>query len=110
MSEYLFSYGTLQLERVQIENYGRLLEGQEDELLDYDLKSIEITDAEVLAKSKQQFHPIAVKQIGAKIKGQVFKLTTSELVQSDAYEVDAYKRCKVKLKSGINAWVYVQAD
>ena len=34
---YLFSYGTLQLDRVQIETYGRLLEGVKDSLLNYKL-------------------------------------------------------------------------
>jgi len=29
----LFSYGTLQLEKVQLENYGRLLKGERDKLI-----------------------------------------------------------------------------
>ena len=54
----LFSYGTLQLEHVQLETFGRLLKGEKDMLEGYKLTMIEITDAEVLRKSNQQFHPI----------------------------------------------------
>ncbi|WP_195715212.1 hypothetical protein [Ancylomarina sp. 16SWW S1-10-2] len=39
----LFSYGTLQLEKVQIENYGHLLKGEKDSLLNYKLDKLEIT-------------------------------------------------------------------
>ena len=54
----LFSYGTLQLEQVQLETFGRLLKGEKDILEDYKLTMIEITDPEVLRKSNQRFHPI----------------------------------------------------
>ena len=47
----LFSYGTLQLEQVQLETFGRLLKGEKDILEDYKLTVIEITDPEVLRKS-----------------------------------------------------------
>ena len=58
---YLFSYGTLQLDRVQIETYGRLLEGVKDSLLNYKLDKLKITDDEVIKKSGKEFHPIAMK-------------------------------------------------
>lgn len=32
MNEYLFSYGTLQLEKVQIESFGKILKGPKDTL------------------------------------------------------------------------------
>ena len=54
----LFSSGTLQLEHVQLETFGRLLKGEKGMLEGYKLTMIEITDAEVLRKSNQQFHPI----------------------------------------------------
>ena len=49
---YLFSYGTLQLERVQIETYGRKLIGKPDRLKQYKLDQLQITDPDVLAKHR----------------------------------------------------------
>lgn len=54
----LFSYGTLQKEQVQIETFGRILQGDQDVLTGYRLEMLEITDPEVLRKSSQKFHPI----------------------------------------------------
>ena len=56
----LFSYGTLQKKEVQMETFGRILIGQKDILVGYNIEMIEITDKEVLKKSGQKFHPIIV--------------------------------------------------
>ncbi|MGE8555729.1 MAG: hypothetical protein ACN6OB_17560 [Chryseobacterium jejuense] len=55
---YLFSYGTLQKEQVQLETFGRILQGEKDSLLGYELNMLEITDPEVLRKSGQKYHPV----------------------------------------------------
>lgn len=47
----LFSYGTLQLEQVQLETFGRLLKGEKDVLSGYKITMLEITDPEVLEKA-----------------------------------------------------------
>jgi hypothetical protein len=44
MKEYLFSYGTLQKEKVQSDLFGRLLTGTKDILRGYKTSSIKITD------------------------------------------------------------------
>ena len=44
-----------------------------------------------------------------RVPGTVFEVTEDELKQSDAYEVDAYKRVETVLASGKSAWVYVEA-
>jgi len=108
---YLFSYGTLQLEKVQIETYGRILKGFEDSLPGYKLFDIEIKDAEVLKKSSQKFHPIAVKSHCHidKVNGKIFQITEEELKATDEYEVDDYKRIMGVFESGQKAWVYVAA-
>lgn len=111
MAEYLFSYGTLQKERVQLETFGRLLKGEQDVLAGYKLSSIEITDPEVLASSEQQYHLIAIPT-GADtdtIQGVIFEISMEELLSADAYEAEDYKRVKEKFKSGNEAWVYVTA-
>jgi gamma-glutamylcyclotransferase (GGCT)/AIG2-like uncharacterized protein YtfP len=43
------------------------------------------------------------------IKGMVFEITPEELEQADAYEVDAYKRERISLLSGDEAWAYVSS-
>jgi hypothetical protein len=37
----------------------------------------------------------------------VFTISKEELLLADNYETDDYKRIKVKLQSGKEAWVYV---
>ncbi len=106
---YLFSYGTLQLERVQIENYGRLLKGRKDRLFGYKLDKLKITDTEVLKKSGIEFHPIAVKTDSPNdvIEGTIFEITEEELIETDKYEVNDYQRVLEKFASGENAWIYI---
>lgn len=109
MNVYLFSYGTLQLEKVQLETFGRLLKGTKDCLGGYKLESIEITDEKTLALSQQTIHHIAIPSGNAedKINGVVFEITDEELQKADEYEVDDYKRVLVTLDSGKNSWVYI---
>lgn len=111
MTNYLFSYGTLQLSKVQLESFGRLLTGSPDILPGYKLSSLEITDELVLAKSEQKYHPIAIPSNNEKdaIEGTVFKVSQEEILMADKYEVDDYKRVSVVLESGKEAWVYIAA-
>lgn len=107
----LFSYGTLQLESVQISSFGRKLSGRPDAMPGFRKEMVEITDPEVLAKSGEQFHPIVVPSAepGDAISGTVFLITEAELAAADAYEVSDYKRIETVLASGETAWVYVKA-
>lgn len=108
-SHFLFSYGTLQLEKVQMENYGRLLKGEKDRLLNYKLDKLEITDEEVLRKSEEAFRPIALKTGNPtdSIEGTIFEITQAELDETDKYEVSDYQRVLETFSSGKQAWVYV---
>ena len=106
--QLLFSYGTLQDVAVQIQTFGRKLEGRADILLDYRLAQVEIMDKSVVELSGKTHHPIAIACLGEKIKGIVFEITQAELDQSDKYEVDAYQRVVGCFSSGKKAWVYVQ--
>jgi gamma-glutamylcyclotransferase (GGCT)/AIG2-like uncharacterized protein YtfP len=105
----LFSYGTLRQAQVQMASFGRLLEGREDVLPGYRLAQLEITDPEVLAKSEARHHPIAELSAGDEVAGTVFEITEAELAAADAYEVSDYARVAVRLKSGLDAFVYVRA-
>ena len=57
----LFSYGTLQFPQVQESLFGRLLEGQREELPGYRVENLKITEQEVIQKSGTNLHPILVK-------------------------------------------------
>ncbi len=105
----LFSYGTLQLEKVQLENYGRILKAERDKLTGYKIEDLQITDSKVLAKSQLKNHPIAVKSENENdfIGGVIFEVTETELAETDKYEVIQYHRILETFESGKKAWVYV---
>lgn len=106
---HLFSYGTLQKEQVQLETFGRLLEGEKDILTGYILKTVEITDPEVLRKSGEKYHPILIFSGNGtdEVEGMLFEVTVEEILQADEYEVDDYKRIETVFKSGKTGFIYV---
>lgn len=107
----LFSYGTLQLPAVQRATFGRLLEGENDELVGFSQTLIEITDPAVLRSSGTQFHPVVRRSDNPsdRIPGKVFDISEDELLKADTYEVSDYKRERVDLLSGRSAWLYVKS-
>ncbi|MNK06642.1 AIG2-like family protein [compost metagenome] len=109
MNEYLFSYGTLQKDKVQLETFGRLLKGSKDTLIGYKLSTIVIVDQDVLAKSEQEIHLLAIPSEIATdhIDGVIFEITHEELLAADGYETDAYQRVKLQFESGREAWIYI---
>ncbi|MFJ4096780.1 gamma-glutamylcyclotransferase family protein [Kitasatospora sp. NPDC089913] len=110
-TQRLFSYGTLQLEQVQLSSFGRLLEGRADALPGFRLTTIEITDPAVIAASGTDRHPLVLPstEAGDAVGGTVFAITDEELAAADEYEVDDYARHEVLLASGTTAWVYLSA-
>jgi gamma-glutamylcyclotransferase (GGCT)/AIG2-like uncharacterized protein YtfP len=108
----LFSYGTLQLEAVQRESFGRLLDGEADAMPGYRTEMLEITDPAVVALSGERFHPVVVASPDPadSVAGTVFRISADELAAADAYEVSDYARIEVTLASGRPAWVYVRAQ
>jgi len=112
MKEYLFSYGTLQKEKVQVELFGRLLQGSPDTLKGHRVTTIEIKDEAFLSKDEDKFQKIAIisNNKNDSIKGTVFEITEEELLLADRYEPDGYKRVTVVLASGKATWIYVAVD
>jgi gamma-glutamylcyclotransferase (GGCT)/AIG2-like uncharacterized protein YtfP len=111
-TERLFSYGTLQLEAVQIATFGRLLTGTSDALQRFELASLTIEDQKVIAISGKSHHTMArfTGRTSDVIAGTVFTITAHELQRADEYEVPAVTRVAVILQSGVRAWVYVDAS
>jgi gamma-glutamylcyclotransferase (GGCT)/AIG2-like uncharacterized protein YtfP len=93
----LFSYGTLQDKKDSIPGYRQTL--------------LEIADPQVIATSGKTHHPIVAPSPDPtdEVSGSVFEITPQELAAADQYEVSDYERVSVKLKSGVEAWVYVRA-
>ena len=109
-TELLFSYGTLQLESVQLATFGRKLTGSRDALPGFSLSLLRIEDPDVIVKSGKTDHPIIgfTGRNSDVVHGTVFQITSEELANADKYEVAAYKRVSVALASGRRAWVYAE--
>jgi hypothetical protein len=112
MDEYLFSYGTLQDEAVQLATFGRRLSGEPEILEGFRIDHLMIEDEAVIAASGLRYHLIISRNGNPSdvVTGTGFSITYAELLQSDAYEADDYKRVRVELKSGRQAWAYVRKD
>jgi len=107
MHEYLFSYGTLQKERIQVTLFGRILVGSADVLRGYKVATIEITDEAFLAMGEGNYQKTLVASSDNDIvSGTVLEITAEELLIADGYEPANYKRIIVMLESGKKAWVY----
>lgn len=109
--ERLFSYGTLQLEAVQMATFGRRLTGPPDALPGFELVSLQIEDPAVVAISGKAQHTMAkfTGRVSDVVSGTVFAVTRQEVLNADGYEVPAVKRVAVVLQSGTRAWAYVDA-
>ncbi|MEV6239259.1 gamma-glutamylcyclotransferase [Lentzea sp. NPDC051838] len=105
----LFSYGTLQTPSVQVEHFGRELQGTKDLLPGYRQDWVTITDPAVIEVSGTDRHPIVRHTCDPAdtTEGTVLEVTTVELAAADIYEVDDYRRALVRLGSGVEAWVYL---
>ncbi len=104
----LFSYGTLQQEAVQLSTFGRLLQGQPDELIGFERSVFTVQDPAFVAVSSQADHAI-VQFTGRRdscVSGMVFEVSEPELVRADNYEPAGYTRVSATLASGRQAWVY----
>ena len=108
MKEYLFSYGTLQKDKIQLALFGRISRGWADRLASYKVVCIEFRGKAFLAKDEECLQQTLVisKDNSDEIEGTVFEITTEEMLQADKYEPDNYKRTKVVLQSGKDAWIY----
>jgi gamma-glutamylcyclotransferase (GGCT)/AIG2-like uncharacterized protein YtfP len=98
--ENLFAYGTLMLSNIQQELFGRELEGESDILNNYIKNEITI-DNEV--------YSCVDESAGNNTHGVLYQVTPEELGQADKYEGIEYKRIKIVLARGLEAWVYVRA-
>ena len=110
--ENLFSYGTLQLPRVQLELFGRILKLDADTLIGFKKEKIKIKAKSTVNGITEEEHVIISYSGNAVdiIEGAVLSITLFELERADEYETDDYKRISATLQSGRSSWVYVKND
>ena len=84
---------------------------EHDALQGYATKPFEIKDAAVVATSGKPHHLMArpTGHAADEVAGVAFRITPDELAAADTYEVSDYTRIAVRLKSGLEAFVYVGA-
>lgn len=112
LEERLFSYGTLQLESVQIATFGTRLTGTADALECYVLDPLEVDDELVIAISGKSEHTVA-RFTGRRtdvIEGTVYTVSPADIDHADGYETPLRQRAAVTLRSGVRAWAYVDPE
>jgi hypothetical protein len=87
----IFSYGTLQQDDVQMSAFGRLLDGQPDELVGFERSLVEIEDPKERAALNRTHYDNAVfnGEAASRVSGTVFEVTDPELAKADEYEKPA---------------------
>ncbi len=99
-TEYLFTYGTLQDQAVQTAVFSRTLKGSNDLLSGHKIATEQVAG----------LYPTVITSNKAtdSVKGQVYAVSSADLLSADDYEGAAYKRKEIILDSGIQAWVYFE--
>lgn len=112
MGDAIFSFGTLQLEAVQRELFGRAVETTPASLGGFRIGELRIQDHEVIRLSGTDIHPalIATGNLGDVVHGAILDVTSADLAAADHYERVSYRRIPVVLQSGRDAWAYVPRD
>ncbi len=106
----LFSYGTLRDPAVQRALFGREVPCAADSLPGFRIEQVTITDAEVIATSGSNSHPILRPGTADDVvSGACLELDDDQLAAADRYEVDDYVRIEVTATSGRRVSVYVAA-
>lgn len=107
--QWIFSYGTLIQDDVQLATFGRRLLGHPDELRGFERTAVTIRDPNVIRETGlMQYENIVPTANGdGVIRGVALEVTADELSLADRYEAGAaYRRISVQLASGRQAWVY----
>lgn len=97
MTESLFAYGTLMNPLIQQRVFGRTAPGKADRLAEYRKDLIHLGSG---------VYPIIRPETGGVVEGMIIQITPEELKLIDRYEGSAYRRVRVTLISGREAWVF----
>ena len=92
-TEFLFSYGTLQLEAVQMATFGRLLTGTRDVLPGFEAALLEIDDPATVSLSGKTHHAIA-KFTGQPARQMVSTETVTRRGENERRELAFWAKLK----------------
>ncbi|PHQ29137.1 gamma-glutamylcyclotransferase family protein [Leeuwenhoekiella nanhaiensis] len=101
---YLFTYGTLQLEHIQLQIFGEKLKGSAEILSGYKIGAIQLQESHHTAKT--YLIAIYTGNETDRIEGICYSIKADHLHLLDTYEGASYERIEVDLESGKTAWVY----
>ena len=106
--EYLFSYGTLRNEEIQLAIFGRVVSTTPDAVPDYALRTVTLTNWKAADISGGDMQKTVEPSPGGLILGMVLQVSEEEMRLCDDYEPVDYKRSIVPLRSGKKAWLYLR--
>jgi len=95
--EKLFVYGTLLEPEVQMGVFQRVFTGTPARLKGYERISVMLDGAP---------YPSIKESRNGVVVGEVFAVTPYDLMRADKYEGVEYKRIRLTIKNGADAWVY----
>jgi len=99
----VFSYGSLQRSEVQLATFGVQVPGAPDALLGFELEHVH--------RDGKQLANVVRSRRASRVAGMVLEFSDAQLVVADEYErADNYRRSRVTLESGLEAWVYADAS
>ena len=105
-TEHLFSFGSLQLEAVQLATFGRLLNGRPDRL---DAGPVDLSRTGDAGPHDRIRDGRRSDDASEGVEGTVFAVTADELLLADGQAAAGCRRESVRLASGLPAWVYIDA-
>ena len=94
----IFVYGSLLNKTLRTNVLCHEIEGVEDILEGYTIDTHSVLGA----------YPTVIKSEGELVKGEVFKVSDSDIEKMDRYESHYYKKIEVTLKSGVMSLVYLE--
>ncbi|GGF66716.1 gamma-glutamylcyclotransferase family protein [Wenyingzhuangia marina] len=105
----LFTYGTLKLEKVQTEIFGKVLQGKDDIVKGYKLGIFHFVNPEAIAISEKDCHPLATpsENPNDEISGTIYEINEEEIKTKEICITDDCERVQVITDSGTICWMYV---
>ena len=109
MTDLIFAFGTLRLDKVQTSLFGRTVPGRPDAVVGWKVDTIRVVDPKVIATSGSDLHPglVFTGRSSDLVSGEILDVTPEELAAADVYESVSFTRISADLRSGGSAWIYV---
>ncbi|MFS0866918.1 gamma-glutamylcyclotransferase family protein [Microbacterium sp. 179-B 1A2 NHS] len=107
--ERLFVYGALRQRDLQLDTFGRIVESEPGILPGYTASVQGIADGRFTDAGGPVVQPV-LRRTGDpldKVPGEVLRLELIELEAADEVQMATFRRTRVRLSDGKDAWVYL---